>query len=129
MNFLAIAVSVVAAFVVSSVYYIAFGAQLSALLGRPATDDPERPEPWKVLLELVRSLLVTLVLAGLVDRLDITGVGGALLLGLVVWIGFPFVLLTGSIIWDKVPWKLAAIHAGDWFLKLLMIATIVGVWQ
>jgi hypothetical protein len=30
--------------------------------------------------------------------------------------------------WEKVPPKLAAIHAGDWLLKLLVIAVIVSVW-
>jgi hypothetical protein len=27
---------------------------------------------------------------------------------------------------EKVPWQLAAIHAGDWLVKLLLIATVVG---
>lgn len=44
-------------------------------------------------------------------------------------IGFPVVLLTGSLIWERVPPALAAIHAGDWLLKLLIIATIVTVWR
>jgi hypothetical protein len=28
-----------------------------------------------------------------------------------------------------VPVKLASIHAGDWLLKLVVIAIIIGVWQ
>ena len=27
------------------------------------------------------------------------------------------------------PWKMAAIHAGDWLVKLVLIAVIVGVWR
>jgi hypothetical protein len=50
-------------------------------------------------------------------------------LGLVLWIGFPVVLLVGSVYHEKVPPRLAAIHAVDWLLKLLAIATIVGVWR
>jgi hypothetical protein len=27
------------------------------------------------------------------------------------------------------PWKLAALHGGDWLAKLLVVALIVSVWQ
>jgi hypothetical protein len=27
---------------------------------------------------------------------------------------------------EKVPWKLAAIHGGDWFLKLALISAVVA---
>jgi hypothetical protein len=33
------------------------------------------------------------------------------------------------VIWDDVPPRLAVIHAGDWLLKLVLIAAIVGSWQ
>lgn len=66
------------------------------------------------------------VLAGLVG---VAGLGGAVQLGAVLWIGFPVVLLVGSVIHENVPWKLAAIHAGDWLVKLVVIAVIVGVWR
>jgi hypothetical protein len=35
----------------------------------------------------------------------------------------------GSILWEKVPFKMAAIHAGDWLVKLVLLAVIVGVWR
>jgi hypothetical protein len=46
-----------------------------------------------------------------------------------VWIGFPVVLLAGSVFHENVPFRLAALHAGDWLVKLLVIAVIVGVWH
>jgi hypothetical protein len=68
-------------------------------------------------------------LAGLGARLAITDWMGAVQLGLSLWIGFPLVLLVGSVIWENVPWRLASIHAGDWLVKLLIIAAIVLVWR
>jgi hypothetical protein len=50
-------------------------------------------------------------------------------LGLAVWIAFPVVLLTGSVIHENVPWKLAAIHAGDWLVKLVVVTVIVSLWR
>jgi hypothetical protein len=38
------------------------------------------------------------------------------------------VLLIGSVQWEKVPPMLAAIHTGDWLLKLLIITLIVTLW-
>jgi hypothetical protein len=34
-----------------------------------------------------------------------------------------------TVIWENVPWKLAAIHAGHWLMKVLVIAVIVSVWR
>lgn len=119
MNWLAVAVAVVSVFVVSSVYYSVAGHEAG---------DGARPAPWQVLVELGRSVLVTIVLAALVDRMDL-GVGGAVLLGLAAWVAFPFVLLSGSVVWDRVAVRVAATHAGDWLLKLLLITAIVGIWR
>jgi hypothetical protein len=69
------------------------------------------------------------VTAAIADRIDVGGVPGGLLLGAVLWIGFPAVILAGSVFHEKVPWQLAAIHAGDWLLKLSVVAAIVGAWR
>src|SRR5262245_34688099 len=127
LNYLAIAVAAVAAVVLSTAYYSAFSSQLAALHDAYASAGANRPPAWKVLVELARSLVVAAVLAGLADSIGIDGWGGALLLGLVAWVGFPVVLWTGAVIWENVPLKLAVIHAGDWLIKLLVVASIVGV--
>jgi hypothetical protein len=35
----------------------------------------------------------------------------------------------GAIMWENVPVKLAAIHAGDWLAKTVLIALIVCAWR
>jgi len=32
-------------------------------------------------------------------------------------------------VWGKVPLTMAAIHAGDWLIKLVIISAIVGAWR
>lgn len=131
LNYLAIVVAAVAVFVVSTGWYIVFGRQYAELRGLEpgAAAASQTPPPPKIAGELVRSLVVATVVAGLATLLGITDWTGAVQLGLALWVGFPVVLLAGSVMWDQVPWKLATIHAGDWLLKLLVISVIVGVWR
>jgi len=127
-NYLAIVVAVVVAFVASTLWYIVFGAERERLLGTEG-DASERPPVWMMLVELVRSFVVAYVLAVLFGLVGVVGFIGAVGLGLLMWVGFPVVLLVGSVIWDKVPLKLAAIHAGDWLVKILLVTIIVGLWR
>lgn len=121
-----IAVAALAAFVVSSVYYVLLAPVERRALGDRALDRG-KPGPAKVGAELVRTAVVAAGFAWIAGRSGLQSLPGALGLALVLWAAFPAVLLTGSILWERVPWQTAAIHAGDWLLKLLLIAVAVGL--
>ena len=122
---LGIAAAAVAAFVVSSTYYAVVTPLEQRVLGGRALDRG-RPAPWKVLTELLRTAVVAAVFAWVAGRAELLQLPDALLLALVLWLGFPVVLLTGSVIWEGVPTVTAAMHAGDWLLKLLLVGAVVG---
>jgi hypothetical protein len=126
-NFVALAVLTVIAFVASSIWYspFLFGRQFLQLSGVTAS---AHPSPVKALFELLRTFVLALVIVRLVLRLDIADWKRALGLGLWLWVGFPVILLTGSILWQNVPWQLAAIHSGDWLIKLILIPVGIAVW-
>lgn len=128
-NLWAIVASVVAWFVVSMVWYAALGKQYAEVSEAAREAAGSAPPPAKLAVEALRGLAVSVVLAGLAAGLDITSLGGALGLGLALWIAFPVVLLVGSVQWERVPWQLGAIHAGDWLVKLLLISCIVSLWR
>lgn len=123
-----VAIAAVSVFVLSSAWYAAVTPVEVRVLGPSAIDRGGRPSGAKVLLEVVRSVLLGAVIAGVARACHLHGVGSSVLLGLALWVGFPFVLLTGSILWDKVPAVTAVMHAGDWLLKLIVISLIVGLW-
>ena len=125
-NYWAVAVAAVAGLVAAFAYYGVLGRQLAAA-GSAVTDD--RPPAWIPLFELVKHLVLAAIVAGLVMAIDVTVWAGAPLLGLALWVGFPVVRLAGSLVHEKVPWRIAVIHAGDWLAKLLIIAVIVGAWR
>jgi hypothetical protein len=125
MVFLGIAIAAVAAFILSSVYYIVAPKAPPASAERGTARD-ERPKPWQILLELVRSAIVAGLLAGLMIAAGWSGAWVGALLGLSLF-ALPLVLLAGSVQWEKVPVSTAVLHAGDWLLKLVLIGVIVGL--
>jgi hypothetical protein len=126
-DFLAVLVATVVAFGLGGTYYAVLGEQLAEVSDAAAA--AEQPAPWKLAVELLRCLIIAAVVAGLASQGEIDEWTGGLLLGLALWIGFPIVLWTGAVIHENTPCRLAAIHAGDWLAKLLVVAVIVSVWQ
>ncbi len=126
-NFVALAVLTAVVFVASSIWYspLLFGRQFLDLSGATGS---AHPSPVKALFELLRTFVLAFVIAHLVFRLNIADWKRAVGLGLWLWVGFPVILLTGSILWQNIPWQLAAIHSGDWLIKLILIPVGVAAW-
>ena len=128
-NYLAVLVAAVAAFVVSSVWYTIFGNAWMELRGiDPATAADTATPAWTMLFVVFQSLVVAFMLAYFVGHLGIVDWKGAVRLGALVW-GFPAMILLGSVVHENVPLMLAAIHAGDWLVKLLLMSVILVVWR
>jgi hypothetical protein len=107
----------VAAFVIGATYY--------SVVGGPGGG--ETP-PWKLGVEVLRCLVLAAVVGGLAARGEIDSLAGGLVLGLALWVGFPLVLWTGAMLWEGTPLRQAALHGGDWLVKLVSVAAIVSVW-
>jgi hypothetical protein len=131
-NYWAVVVAAVVAFVMSAVWYspLLFGNKYMKLRGLDpaATADIKMPA-GTILIEFVRALVVAYVLARFVVLVGADDGTEAMLLGVWVWVGFPAMILLGSVIHENVPWKLAVIHVGDWLVKLLLIAIILSLWR
>jgi hypothetical protein len=128
LNYGAILVSGVAVFMFAAAYYIALARQ-RLKLSPAAAAGGTRPRPWLMALELVKALVVAMVVAAIFSLAGIKDVRGALALGLAMWVAFPGSLIVGSVTQENVPWKLGAIHAGDWLAKLLIISVVVTLWR
>jgi len=132
-NYIAVLVATIVVFVLGWLWYspLLFYKPLMRARGMdPAVAMAGAKMPTgKLVIELVRCFVLAYIVAHFVAALGITNWLGAVHFGVFLWIGFPVILLLGSILWENTPVKVAAIHAGDWLVKLLVIPIIVTVWQ
>ena len=132
-NYLAVIVAAVAVFVLGWLWYspLLFFKPWMRLRGLDpvAAMAGAKVPAGKLFIEFVRCLVLAYVIAFFVALHGLGSWMAAAHFGLLLWIGFPVILLTGSVLWENIPWKVAAIHAGDWLVKLLVIPIIVSAWQ
>jgi Protein of unknown function (DUF1761) len=128
-NYWAVLVAALAAFLMSSLYYspLLLGHMWLAVDSGSAAGTT--PSIGRVLAEMVRTLVITFVVARLIALLGGTDWKGAVCLALWLWFGFSGMMWVGAIMWEKTPWQVAAIHSGDWLLKTILIAVILGAWR
>jgi hypothetical protein len=109
-NYWAVVVTALAAFVMSSLYYSPL------LLGNvwravdPGPTAGTTPSIGKVVGEIARTLVITYVLARLIALLGGGDWKGAVSLTVWLWFGFSAMMWVGAIMWEKTPWQIAAIH-------------------
>lgn len=116
---LGIGVATLAAFLISALYY-------AIAPGGPSAGDGRSPgAAIQAITELLRSAVISALLAGLMSAGGWNEAGRGALLGLSLW-AMPVVLLIGSIVHEATPPRTAALHAGDWLLKLVAIGIIIG---
>src|SRR5258708_10638347 len=126
MNAIGIALGVVCAFVASSLWYspLLFGKQFLELSGVVTA-----PKPTGITIagEILRNLLLASVIVWLLAHRQMIKLKSVVVFGVILWFGFPVTLLSGSVMWQNVPFGLALIHSGDWLVKILLMTVIPWV--
>jgi hypothetical protein len=128
-NYLAVLVAALAAFLASSIWYIVFGKELAKVSKAFAGLRAQKRQPWKMLIVIVQSLVISFVVAYVIGLRENVSWLGAVGIGLLLWLGLSAMQWVGSMLWEQVSLKMAIIHAGDWLVKLIVISTIVGAWR
>src|SRR5258706_6641256 len=102
-NYLAVIVAAVAVFVLGWLWYspLLFFKPWMRLRGMDpvAAMAGAKMPGGKLVIELARCLVLAYVIACFVALLGVTGWLGAVHFGLLSWIRFPLILLTGSVLW------------------------------
>lgn len=117
---IAVPAAAVAALVASGVYY-------GALDGVRAGTVPQRSAGATAVVELARNVVLAAGAALLLSAVGVAGLVPALLLAAGLWVAFPVVLLAGSVFHEGTPTASAALHAGDWLIKLVLVVGVVAL--
>ena len=99
-NYLAIVVAAFAVFVLAPCT-TARSPRDFATLNPAYSGSSARMAPWKIGVELIRNVVLALVIACLVDLTGMNSWASGATLGALLWVGFPVVLWTGAVIWEK----------------------------
>lgn len=135
-NYLAIIVAALLSPVISFLYYALLNKQATSARAAAAKAAKSKEfdirttlTPNKIIVELTRMFILGLVIAYACGLLGITTLQQAVLLSFWLWVGFIVVLLTGLVISERFPVKLAIIHAGDWLIRLLIFTILLSMWR
>lgn len=130
-NYLAVCVSAIAAFVVGGLWYspLLFGRAFIVLRGMDPDGATGMVMPAaEIIGEFARCLVLAIILARFMARLGIGDLPGALAFGGWMWLAI-YTALMGSVLHEGYPWRLYAIHAGDGLAKIALMSTILGLWR
>lgn len=131
-NYWAIVVGALLVIVFSALYYFVLNRQVMALRSTKASEKDDVRTKISLnnfLIEFVRTFALGLVVAYAVSLLEITQLHQAAVLALWLWVGFPVVIFTGLVLHEHFTGRLAAIHAGDWLGKLLILTILLTFWR
>lgn len=120
---LAISLATVASFLASAALYAV--PPVSALITRTSTPRPGLPVIAQMASVVLRSIIASCLVAGLMAAAGWHGAGSGVLLGLALS-ALPFILLLGGVVHENTALPAAGIHLLDWVVKLAVIGAIVG---
>lgn len=132
-NYLAIVVATVVAYAVGAVWHspVGFGKMWMDLMGLKPYDMGKMPltATQAMVIGFFVMLLQVFVLAHFLVLVGATTLNLALQLGFWVWLGFLAPTLANSWLWEGKSLKLFAFNAAYSLLSILVMVTVLGLWQ
>lgn len=121
-----IAIATIASFIASAALYAI--PPVSALVSGASTPRAGLSRAIQMISVLLRSLIASCLVAGLMTAAHWQGVGAGALLGLSLT-ALPLILLMGGVVHENTAVSVASIHLLDWAIKLTLIGIIIGIFR
>jgi hypothetical protein len=129
-NYLAIVIAAVVAWLAGAGWYMAFGRTWMAALGMtPEKMQAARGEPGAYLpfiYAFVAELVMAWTLAGLLGHIGPLTVRNGIISAAFCWLGFVMAAMLVNNSFAKRDWRLIWIDGGHWLLVLLLMGAIIG---
>jgi hypothetical protein len=128
MNYLAIVIAAVAAWLAGAGWYMALGKTWTAALGTekmtPAGQRPAAFLPY--VYAFIAELLMAWILAGLLGHIGALTVRGGIISAAFCWLGFVMTTMAVNNIFAGRDARLLLIDGGHWLLVLVLMGAIIG---
>jgi len=130
-NYVTVLVAAIAAFAVGGVWYspILFQKPWMKLMGDTGNHKGGLTPAQAMAGEFVAILLTSYILAHFIILINATTVTATLQLAFWLWLGFQAPMLLASVFFERRPLQLFIINAGQRLVAILVMATILGLWQ
>jgi hypothetical protein len=131
-NYFAVLIAAVVNMVIGSFWYSSagFGRLWMAMIGK--TEEEIRAGSKNVsylyILAFVAALVMSYVLALVIDFAQADTVGEGLSTGFWVWLGFVATVQLGIVLWESKPFKLYLLNTSYYLVSLLIGGIILAVW-
>lgn len=126
MNYLAIVVAAVAAYIFSAIYYTALSKPW--MKAADIKKNRKMDAPWlPFVIAALADLVMAWMLAGVVGHLGQVTVKNAVLSGAFIWFGFVLTTVTVNYAFAGRKPLLTVIDTGHWLGALLLIGAIIGL--
>ena len=127
LNWWAIIVATIAAFALGALWYgPVFGKAWVAALGK--TEDEIQPSPEPFIVSAVAALVTCIVVAALMQGLQMTGLITGIVFGLITGVGFIATSMASDSAFCGWGWKLWGIQAGYRVTYSALMGGVIGIW-
>ena len=128
MNYLAIVIAAVAAWLAGAGWYMALGRTWTAALGtQKMTPAGQRPAAFlPYVYAFIAELLMAWILAGLLGHIGALTVRGGIISAAFCWLGFVMTTMAVNNIFAGRDARLLLIDGGHWLLVLVLMGAIIG---
>jgi Protein of unknown function (DUF1761) len=132
-NYLAIVIAAVLAWLASAVWYMSLGKHYAAALGKTPEDmaaDRKKPGAFvPYLYAFIADIVIAWMLAGVLGHLGVGQVTlrNGVISGAFLWFGFVLTTMTVNYSFSGRDRRLLLIDAGNWLIVLLMMGAVIGL--
>ena len=129
-NYLAIVIAAIVAWLAGAGWYVALGRTWMAALGwTPERAQAARSEPGAYrpfLYTFVAELIMAWTLAGLLGHIGPLSLRSGVISAALCWLGFVITTMLTNNSFARRDWRLLWIDGGHWLLVLLLMGAIIG---
>ena len=128
LNWLAIIVATAVGFIIGAIWYgPLFGDAWLSAIGKTA--DQIQPSPAPFVISFFTALITAIVLAMLINALDVSTLGGGVVLGLLAGVGFIATAMASDAAFGDTGLRLWLIQSGYRVLYSVVMGAILAVWR